>query len=104
MMFLRIAHIVTFLSLSATLVSSSPAPIPVADPEPIDATIANVIATNQNLGCSGPSGCLAAQNSSAAAEIFAASGASHSTDGPGVFTFMVAAAAVAGGISASTLF
>ncbi|KAH9919409.1 uncharacterized protein B0H18DRAFT_957545 [Fomitopsis serialis] len=100
-MFPRVFHIFTLICISVSLVSASPAPKPVA--EPIDATIANVIATNENLGCTGPSGCVAAQNSSAAAEIFAASGASHSISAPGARSALVVAAAVAGGLSATGL-
>ncbi|TFY51923.1 hypothetical protein EVJ58_g10307 [Rhodofomes roseus] len=100
-MFPSIFRTFTLLCIFTSLVTASPAPAPVA--EPIDATIANIIATNENLGCSGLSGCIAAQNSSAAAATFAASGASHSMSAPGVASALVAAAAVAGGLSAAGL-
>ncbi|OCH89856.1 hypothetical protein OBBRIDRAFT_793834 [Obba rivulosa] len=60
----RTLRLLTVFLLSATLVCSTPAPVPV--PEPIDAQTAHNIAINENLACSGPDGCsgvLAASNS-----------------------------------------
>ncbi|GBE81055.1 hypothetical protein BKA93DRAFT_820743 [Sparassis latifolia] len=91
-MYPRTLQTFTLLLLCVTLVLSTPTPVPV--PEPIDKKIAQVVAENNNLGCS--QGCSGVNGT---VDAISSSGAVSATT-KGTSNALAAAAAVAGGLSA----
>lgn len=82
-----------FLVLSATLVLSTPTPVP----QPIDQKIAGIIAQNENIACTGPQGCSGANGTAESSLVQQTSGAaSLAASG---YNVLAAAAALAGSLS-----